>query len=510
MRGLLWSLGLLLGCGASPHKPMRLYLEAGMRAQEGDLSGAAALYEASAEADPEALKPRLAAARAHARLRDWKGALKALKAAEELAPEAAEVLQLKGELLLSTQQFGEARRLFESYTQRWPESPVGWAGQASVATREGAVDVAESAQIQLCRLQPARAEHWIRLADLRERLQALLPAAQALEEATHLLPEHGNLDQRIIALALRGGDQEMARRAAQRFTGHPLKASMLLASLLFNRGQLFEADLELERLSLHYPTFHPAHLLRAQVLARADQNSAALRELEQIPPESSLSKEAKQLRVLLSMATEDLPKALRGVRALRASEDIPRWVHLEARVLLNAGRNEDAFQLLKESSERWPKETPLIFLKGIAAQAEGDKEGALQSMHDVLTLEPQHPGALNFLGYVWAEQGIRLDEAEAMIRSALRQRPDDPNITDSLGWLMFRRGELGSAQRLLRRAFRMAPERAEIVGHLAEVLWSTGEKGRARRLFQRAIQLAGDKKSRTRFQQRLSTLEGEK
>ena len=65
-----------------------------------------------------------------------------------------------------------------------------------------------------------------------------------------------------------------------------------------------------------------------------------------------------------------------------------------------------------------------------------------------------------------------------LILKALENAPDDPFITDSLGWVEFRSGNLPEALRILQKAFQDKPD-AEIAAHLGEVLWAIGDRGQA-------------------------------
>ena len=121
------------------------------------------------------------------------------------------------------------------------------------------------------------------------------------------------------------------------------------------------------------------------------------------------------------------------------------------------------------------------------------------TMQDVLRVDPSHAGALNFIGFVWADKGIHLDEAEAMIRWALKQKPRSAAISDSLGWVLFRQGQLQAAEAELRRAVGLQPEEAEIYFHLGEVLRARGLRRDARRAYERAMNLAGDDRERALY-----------
>ncbi len=60
-------------------------------------------------------------------------------------------------------------------------------------------------------------------------------------------------------------------------------------------------------------------------------------------------------------------------------------------------------------------------------------------MKEVIKIDPEHAGALNYLGYTYAEMGIHLDQAMDLITRALRIQPEDGYITDSLGWVYFQK-----------------------------------------------------------------------
>jgi tetratricopeptide (TPR) repeat protein len=121
----------------------------------------------------------------------------------------------------------------------------------------------------------------------------------------------------------------------------------------------------------------------------------------------------------------------------------------------------------------------------------------------VLGLDPDHAGALNYVGYTFAERGENLDEAEAMIARALELKPDDGYITDSLGWVYYKRarplldtGHHGEARAWLTRAASELERAAKLTGgdpviseHLGDVHLALGEKQVALDHYERAVAL---------------------
>lgn len=101
--------------------------------------------------------------------------------------------------------------------------------------------------------------------------------------------------------------------------------------------------------------------------------------------------------------------------------------------------------------------------------------------------DPRFQHAWNALGYSLADRNIRLEEAKGYIDKALELAPDDPYITDSLGWVYFRQGNLEEAEKMLRKAYALNEDN-EIAVHLGEVLWVNGKREEALRLFHDVLQ----------------------
>jgi Flp pilus assembly protein TadD len=109
----------------------------------------------------------------------------------------------------------------------------------------------------------------------------------------------------------------------------------------------------------------------------------------------------------------------------------------------------------------------------------------------VIELKPDHHHAYNALGYSLAERNQRLPEARELIAKALELAPNDPFITDSLGWVEFRLGNTAEALKHLRRAYASRPD-TEIAAHLGEVLWASGQRDEARRVWREGRERDGD------------------
>ena len=128
-------------------------------------------------------------------------------------------------------------------------------------------------------------------------------------------------------------------------------------------------------------------------------------------------------------------------------------------------------------------------------------------MRLVLKINPDHPQALNYIGYTYAEKGINLDEAEALIKRALELKPDDGYITDSLGWVYFKKGEIEKAVIELEKAHLLAPEDPVIAEHLGDAYASRNLIDKAIIMYERAMKLDPKK---TELKEKIKKLRKEK
>ena len=111
----------------------------------------------------------------------------------------------------------------------------------------------------------------------------------------------------------------------------------------------------------------------------------------------------------------------------------------------------------------------------------------------MLELDPSNFEALNSVGYSWAERGIRLEEAEEMLREAVFLRPESGGILDSLAWVLYRRGKLDEALPLMLQAVELDDGSAVLWDHLGDMLRDTGDLNGAADAYRRAIELADER-----------------
>ena len=227
-------------------------------------------------------------------------------------------------------------------------------------------------------------------------------------------------------------------------------------------------------------------LYLGQIAEERKQFDVALRRYAEVAPGEQYL--AAQLRIAQLLARQgQLDAGRRHLQALRAAGQADRIQLLlaESQLLRDAGQTREAYSLLAESLAAQPEQPELLYEAALLAEKIGQHDVLEANLRKLIALKPDHAHAYNALGYSFAERNQRLAEAEQLITKALQLSPDDPFIIDSMGWVLFRKGDSAGAVLHLQRAYSIRPD-PEIAAHLGEVLWLLGRQDEARRTWQEA------------------------
>jgi tetratricopeptide (TPR) repeat protein len=164
-----------------------------------------------------------------------------------------------------------------------------------------------------------------------------------------------------------------------------------------------------------------------------------------------------------------------------------------AQLLAQSGDVDGALQGIDMLLERYPDHPDLVYQRATILETGGRTKEALNTFEGALKSRPDDPQLTNALGFTLADHNMKLSRAETLVREALKVSPDNPAIQDSLGWVLYRRGKAREALPVLERAWRNSHD-SEIAAHYGEVLWKSGEEGQARYIWQQALNRSPDHK----------------
>ncbi|HEV8184596.1 MAG TPA: tetratricopeptide repeat protein [Chthoniobacterales bacterium] len=134
---------------------------------------------------------------------------------------------------------------------------------------------------------------------------------------------------------------------------------------------------------------------------------------------------------------------------------------------------------------------------GVAAEQAGFYDKAADLFRQSIVADPANAAEVyNYLGYMWAEQNVHLDDAEAMVKKALALDPDNGAYLDSLGWVKFRKGRFDEAlDDLLHAAQTLKKEDPVVFEHIGDTYAKLGRVPQALEFWQKALTLSPENKS---------------
>src|SRR4029077_7612526 len=134
---------------------------------------------------------------------------------------------------------------------------------------------------------------------------------------------------------------------------------------------------------------------------------------------------------------------------------------------------------------------------------QGKADKGMDQMEAILKVNPDNVDALNYIGYTWTMKGVRLNDAEKLLRRALVLRPDSGYIQDSWGWYLYVRGRTNEAVVELEKAARLKPNESTILEHLADAYMRSNLRQKALLRYRDAAKYAEDDDSKRKLQDKV-------
>ena len=155
-----------------------------------------------------------------------------------------------------------------------------------------------------------------------------------------------------------------------------------------------------------------------------------------------------------------------------------------AEFLKNNEKFEESIPLYTKIIETVGKKHPLYSEatdgRGVSFERIGEWDKAEKDLLKSLEANPDQAYVINYLAYSWIEQGVKIKKSLSMLERANELRSNDPYITDSLGWALFKLERYKEAKDYLQLAVKLMPADPIVNDHFGDVLWKNGNKIQAR------------------------------
>jgi tetratricopeptide (TPR) repeat protein len=353
-------------------------------------------------------------------------------------------------------------------------------------------------------LAHAQTEPSLQFAELYSSFQArsgdMTGATATIDAAVHAAPE--------LMIARQGLVDALRTARAPNSVEGLARAYVEIAAAL--RGQshddvaalIVQMALELE------PDLTDAHLLAADIATSQNQYAHASDELEGINRNDPLMPVIELRKAGLYERQHRSDEAIGLLRKLvRLYPDRPEPLAALGDTYSDVKRFTDAIgaydQAISELRHPAAADWVVFYARGSVLERLGQWPRAEADMNRALELSPDQPYVLNFLGYSLADRNENLPLAQDMLQKAMKARPNDGAIVDSMGWLKLKEGDTRDALRLLEKAAEMEPEDPSITGHLGDAYWNAGRRVEAEDQWRRALVLKPDPDDQARIEARL-------
>ncbi len=504
-----------------------------------DLERARKAYLRAAEKDPNSAFIADRLARLHWQLDDTDLAVQEAERAFALAPENVEVRLFLGRVYSLDENYAGLDRVLRDPQGR-PLDADSAAQLYQVSLERGDLDEAENLARQLAEMEPDQLRGVLGLATVYEQRGDFDAATAVVRRALENFPDNFVLYMRLVKIERQRGDregeiavyQEVLRSHAnhygvlQRMGQAQLEANDVegaiatyslivesypedvrtlrrLAQVEFSAGRYESAAGRLEAVLEKSPDQPDLAFALGQIKRALGDEEGALAVLESIAPTAPSYVDARLQVAAIHEVAGRKEVALAEIDRLRGIRPNRQLDYHAAALRIETGDFEGGIAVLEGLLDGSDEDRDVLYQLGVQYGVAGDTDRSVEYMQQVLELDPDNANALNYIGYTWAEEGVKLEEAERMILRALELSPEDGYITDSLGWVYYRMAEerlaakdRDEALRLLERAEEALMRAAELTGgdavvseHLGDVLLLRGDKRGALGYYEEAVTL---------------------
>ncbi len=336
---------------------------------------------------------------------------------------------------------------------------------ANLAYQHGELDIAVTSFKALTRVMPFEPTFHSRLGDLYQRLEKPQEAIDAYKRVIKINPDDMRVLKSLGYLYLTNGALDEAQQIYQQILSvepQDVRSNLALGLVLQEMAQ--------------------------RAVASENNNSAS----EGIEKEKLIQDAEKYLGRAIFFSSEIINRTENQRRRNQYNKILVDAQFALANVYFLFENLEKAEELFLQVLENDSAHVNATYLLGAVYQTMDAFEKAEKTFRKVLSFQPTHADALNALGYLYAERGINLDEAEALIKRALQKFPKNGAYLDSLGWVFFKQGRIAESITTLESANQQMPNNVEVLMHLGDAYHKNGESDKANRTWQQALTIEPD------------------
>jgi tetratricopeptide (TPR) repeat protein len=383
---------------------------------------------------------------------------------------------------------------------------------ARVSDKKLAADIVQKALEPYLNQKATAAASWTALGRVRLANEDAQSALQAAQKGRTI--DDQAIGPALLALELMGrqinGAEELVTLTLQQQNTPEL--AMSYVRVLIELRRYSDADLQLQTITRSHPQQAEAWLILGSLQFEQGQDAQAESSLATYVNMASQDKDkdknsargitqaqTRRAAIMARQGKLDEARQLLAQLPVTNDEELRRRLMAEVQLLREQRQWQAAFDVLTQANSNHPD---LMYEQAMLAEKLNRLDEMEKLLRAVIEQDPEYHNAYNALGFSLADRKLRLPEAKALIIKALGFAPNDPFITDSLGWVEFRLGNLPSALNHLQKAYQDRAD-PEIAAHLGEVLWQLNRLDEARAIWREGFKVAPDNETLLETLQRL-------
>jgi tetratricopeptide (TPR) repeat protein len=442
-----------------PKQQDAYFILAGLHVGLNQLADATREYERILRLDPENREARLFLATLYVQQRRYPQAIHAIQELLRRDPQLVVGYYYLGRIWLETNNLPDAKKEFLRVLSMDPKFVPAMFDLGATLEREHQYNRALSVYRRILRLQSRNTRAWASIARLYLTMNHYADAQKIFAKIKELEKNDPATDFNIALICLEQKLPDDAIRFFRPLLTHPRYE---------NRARYFIGMAQEEKGDL----------------------KAAIREYLLVDRKSEQYLQARLRLAYLNFQMGDKERARNVLKELQAQVPNQEEVYLTSAYFYEEDNQWDrAIQALKAGLGKVERPEEIHFRLAVLYEKQNDRDASIEQIKKVLELDPNNPDAQNFLGYTYAEGGVNLDEAERLIREALQAKPGSGHIIDSLGWVLYKKGQYDKAVIELERAHRIMPQDSTVAEHLGDAYFKQKRYRDALRIYRHALTL---------------------
>lgn len=309
-----------------------------------------------------------------------------------------------------------------------------------------------------------------------------------------------------------------------------IRVMNLLSGIRLLEGDSKEAEKILKAIIQEQPDYAPAHIRLGMLYRSMDQPEQALESLKKAyalePAQTGLVKmmvgilmSENKTNAALDLVNTYMPRASGGSTAdvgaffenlkgeiflqagnraqaldhfFEATRQMPDFINPRMHIARDLVRENQLHKALEEYriiETNRPSFLPALMSMGTLYDRLKNNDKAEEYYRKVLAINPRHPDAANNLAFLLSENQGSIEEAFTLAKIAREQRPKDPNVLDTMGWVYYQKGNYLNALSELEESLKRNPESPLASFHYGMALYRNQKFEQARQFFKKALDL---------------------